>query len=308
MAHQTKQTGSAIVVALFVVALVAIAATAMLTRIQQDMRRTELLLNSNQAYLYAQGSIAWAIDQLINDLKSQQPNQIVDKIPIKSSKNTIENATVESTIYDAQGFFNINNLTDASNREGFARLIKTVAPKMNQDDIQKITLATITWITAGGSTSADDYYSKQNPPYRSPHRLMASLSELRLVQGMTSELFTQLAPYIIALPETTQININNAPAPILMSLSPTLTLASAKTIEMTRQEAPFATIQSFLKTDVVKNNPFPDNKITTISNYFLVKTQVSIGEQNTILYTLMRRELKNSQPIVTILWQSKGTL
>lgn len=43
--------GSAIVMALFVVAFVAIATTAMLTRLQQDIKRTAALLKANQAYL-----------------------------------------------------------------------------------------------------------------------------------------------------------------------------------------------------------------------------------------------------------------
>ena len=117
MIHKIKQTGSAIVVALFVVALVVISATAMLTRIQQDTRRAQLLLNANQAYFYAQGSIAWAKDQLTNDLKNQQPQQIIDKTPIVSPAKKEESATIESTIYDAQGFFNLNNLSDTNYKD-----------------------------------------------------------------------------------------------------------------------------------------------------------------------------------------------
>lgn len=307
MLYKTKQNGSAIVVALFVVALVTIAATAMLTRIQQDIRREELYLNANQAYNYAQGSVYWAMDQLGNNLKAQQPNRLTDQLPIQSPENKIDHATVQSTIYDAQGLFNINNLNDANYRENFARLIKVLAPKLSDNDVNKITLGIITWITPGqGQTSFDDIYKKQNPPYHSPHHAMANMSEFRLIQGVTPELFAQLEPYIIALPIATHININTAPVPVLMSLAPTLTLDSAKNIEIARQSSPFVDTKSFLNYDVVKNNPFPEDKITTISNYFLVKTQVTIGDHTTILYTLLQRELKNSQPTVTIVWQSKA--
>lgn len=308
MAQKYKQQGSAIVVALFVVALVAAASVAMLTRLQQDTRRAELFLNSTKAYFYAQGSIAWAMDQLINNAK-QQSQQVTDKTPIKSPISKVDNVTIESTIYDAQGFFNINNLADISYRDTFARLIKAVMPKMNNQDIQNITLATITWISTNGAQSAfDEYYAKLTPPYRTPHRLMTSASELRLVKGMTAELFNQLAPYIIALPTPTTININNAAPPVLMSLSPTLNQESAIAIAKFCQKTPFPTTQSFLNFDIVKNNPFTENQITTKSAYFLIKTQVSIGDQSTILYTLVQRDIKDSQPNITILWQSKGTL
>lgn len=310
MAHKNKHSGSAIVVALFIVALVAIAATAMMTRMQQDVRRTELILNATQANLYAEGSIDWAVDQLINDWKLQQQQQIIDKTPIKSPTKKMGNATIDSIIYDAQGYFNLNNLTDTNNREAFSRLIKTVMPKMSQNDIQNITLAIASWINSSGTANQfDDYYTKQTPSYHSSHRLMTSISELRLIKDITPSLYAALAPYVIALPATsTTININNAAAPVLMSLSPTLTIASAKALTQMTQQTPFATTQNFLASDIVKNNPFPENKIATISQYFLVKTNVNIGDQYIILYTLMQRDAKNSQATVTILWQSKGTL
>jgi general secretion pathway protein K len=180
---------------------------------------------------------------------------------------------------------------------------------MSTQDIQNITLATIAWLTPNAASGTyDEYYAKLNPPYRAAHHLMMSMSELRLVKGMTAEIFSQLSPYIIALPMTTAINVNNAAAPVLMSISPTLTPESANNIAKRCQQAPFVKNQDFLNFDIVKNNPFPDNKITTKSSYFLIKTQVTIGEQNTILYTLVQRDLKNSQPHVTLLWQSKGTL
>jgi general secretion pathway protein K len=309
LAYKNKQTGSAIVVALFIVALVVIAATAMLTRMQQDIRRTELLLNATQASLYAQGSIDWAVDQQINDWKLQQQQQIIDKTPIQAPLKKMSNATIEATIYDAQGLFNVNNLTDTSYRDVFLRLIKILVPKISNNDAQTITQGISTWIATGNTTNQfDEYYSKQTPPYHSPHRLMTSISEMRLIKGMSPALYSALLPYMIALPATTTININNTTAPVLMSLSPTLTIIGAKSLAQMTQQTPFATTQHFLANDIVKNNPFPENKITTISNYFLVKTQVNIGDQHIILYTLMQRDVKNSQAIVTILWQSKGTL
>jgi general secretion pathway protein K len=316
MFSQTKNTtrhkhqdGSAIIVALFVVALVAAIAVAMMTRIQQDTRRTELLLNSNQAYLYAQGSIIWATDQLINDWKQQKPQQLIDKTPIKSQTQTINNASVESTIYDAQGLFNLNNLADKTYQVNFSQLLKAIMPSLKPEDIQNITLATVDWVSSNAkSETFNEYYAKLTPPYHSPRHIMTSLSELRLVKGVTAELFTKLSPYIIALPTTTPISVNNAPAPVLMSLSPTLNLESAKSIEKYCVQNPFTTLQSFQNFDIVKNNSIQNDKTTITSTYFLVKTTVTIGDQSTILYTLLQREIKNSKPTVATLWQSKGTL
>ena len=111
--NPTKQRGAAIIVALFVVALAVIAATMMIEQLRTDIRRTELIINTNKANLYAQGSITWAIDQLNNNWSQQKPGQIIDKTPIKSPIDTQENATISSIIYDAQGYFNLNNATDS---------------------------------------------------------------------------------------------------------------------------------------------------------------------------------------------------
>jgi general secretion pathway protein K len=313
---QKRIKGTAIVVALFVVALVTAAAVAMMTRLQQDMHRTDLEIHADQAYFYAQGSLAWAFDQLINDWKNQQPNQIIDKTPIQSPTNTVNQYSIKSTILDAQGFFNLNNLSTVSDnndpkidpKQDFSQLIKAVVPDISVDAAKNISVAVADWISVTSPKKFDADYAKLSPPYRAPHRLMASVSELRLVKGMTAALYEKLSPYIIALPVATSININNAAVPVIRSLSPTLSAEAANAIFAQRQKTPFTSIDGFKNFDVVKNNPVDDKKITVLSSYFLIKTIVTIGEQTTILYTLVERTINNSQPAINIIWQTKGTL
>jgi general secretion pathway protein K len=223
--------------------------------------------------------------------------------------NRDDNAIIFSTIFDAQGRFNLNNLGDSAAQVGFIRLMQSAVPRTSPETARDLAIAVAHWITPGAlNNNLDDYYLKSDPPYRAPHRPMVSVSEFRLLKGVTPELFAALAPYITVLPEGTPVNINNAPAPVLMSLSPTLTLPAAATIVAQRSQAPFPNTQSFLQFDVVKNNPIPENQVTVLSNYFLVKTNVKVTQQEILLYTLLKRMGKNDQPFTTILWQSKGTL
>ena len=305
----TKQRGAAIIVALFVVALVAASATIMIERLRTDIRRTELIMNANTAYLYAQGSIAWAIDQLTNDFKLQQPNKVVDKTPIQSPVDNQHGAEISSIIYDAQGYFNINNLSDNQYQTNFTRLIQLVSPETDANTAQIITAGIIDWISPTARNPAfDEYYLKFNPSYRAPHRLMASPSELSLVKGVTPALFQKLSPYLIALPSATPINVNNAAQPVLMSLSMTMSADAAKALAARCKQNPFPSPQEFMNFDIVKNNPIDANKITTLSNYFLVETSVTLGKQKLILYTLLERTVKDKQATIAVLWQSKGTL
>jgi general secretion pathway protein K len=303
-----KQRGAAIIVALFVTSLVAIAAIAMIERLRLNTRSTELIIHNIQNNNIAQGSIAWAMEQLHNDLQQPRPNQVVDRTPLRSPLNREENAIIATTIFDAQGRFNLNNLNSPSAQEDFVRLIRVAHPKTDILTARAITSATQNWLAGGANNALDDYYLKSNPPYRAPHRPMVSVSEFRLIKGVTADLFAAMAPFITVLPEATPININNAAPPVIMCLSPTMTLAAAKAVAARAKQAPFTSTQEFLQFDVVKNNPIPENKITVLSNYFLVKSRVTVSQQDTLLYTLLQRTVKNNQPTEVVLWQSKGTL
>jgi general secretion pathway protein K len=305
----SAQKGTAIIVALFVMSIVAAASVAMIVRLHIDIRRTELLLNADRAYLYAQGSIAWAQETLMNDIKQQKPKQPVDATPITSKTDNQDGFQIQSTIYDAQGFFNLNNLNSNDNLNDFVLLLKAIEPELSPAAAKPIATAIHDWVVpASKDSTADTFYTTSNPPYSPTHALMASSSELRLVKGMTAALYTKLLPYIIALPEATVININNAPIPLLMSLNADITPASAKAIEQCRKQTPFTEPTPLQNCDVIKNNPLDPKKITFVSNYFLVKTSVKVGQQQTILYTLLKRTVEKSKPAITVLWQTKGTL
>ncbi len=305
-----SQRGSAIIIALFIMSLVAAIAVAMLSRLNTDIQRTHLLLNTDRANLIAQGSVAWAIDLLIVNWKTQRPNQLVDHMPIHSKTDTIEEYKIDSTLYDAQSFLNLNNLSVTDNQMSFLNLLKAVDPKIDSVVATDIALATHDWVSQPDAKTQgfDNDYLQKNPSYRAPHHFMASASEIRLVKGMSASLFSKLSPYIIALPVITKINIASAEAAVLMSLSPTLTAEGVKTIIAHRKESPFNTTQQFLEFDVIKNNPVPADKITTLSAYFLLQTNVRVGQQNLMLYTLLVRNIKDNQPNVIVLWQTKGTL
>lgn len=302
-----KQQGVVIVLALFIVALVATLSYVMMSRLERDTRRTSLLLRDTQAELYAQGSIAWAMEQLRANLANQKPNVPVDKMPIKSPVDTANGYKISSTIYDMQARFNLNNLGALDAQGDFKRLIQMVAPKFTEQQAQEIALAAADWITPGQQQNEyNKYYMSLSPPYRAAHRPMESASELQLVKGMTPALFTALQPYITALPATTQVNLNTAQAPVLACLTPGMTVETGKEIERVREQTPMASTQAFLNLDLVKNHNIPAEKITALSNYFLVETNVAIENQNILLYTLLERTGNDTKGTVTIIWQSKG--
>jgi len=55
-------------------------------------------------------------------------------------------------------------------------------------------------------------------PYRAANLLMQSVDELRLVRGFTPEIVEKLRPWITALPQPTEINVNTASKDVLGAL------------------------------------------------------------------------------------------
>ncbi len=304
----SSQRGSAIIIALFVMSLAAAAATVMLARARVDVQRTMLIQNADQATLYAQGALLWAIDQLKNDVLQKKPNQLIDKLPMTAKTDHINGFQIDCSIEDMQGLLNINNVKDADYQKNFLRLLHMLLPQVSLADLMHIVVATHDWIAPGTTGDLENYYTKLNPPYRAPHLPMMSVSEWRLVKGVTPEIFSKVAPYLTALPEATPINVNTAPVLVFSSLNPSFTKAALMALETKRKQTPFLTPNDFLNFDVVKNNPVSANQITVESSYFLVKTSVKVGHQETVLYTLLLRAMKDSKPDVTQLWQTKGTL
>lgn len=302
-----RQKGVVIVVALFIVALVATMAYTMMARLSRDTYRTSLILRNAQAELYAQGSIEWAKDQLRNDWERQKANRVIDPVPIKSPKEAVNGYTISSVIYDMQARFNLNNMIDPKAHDDFKRLLQVVDPAITEEKASELIIAIYDWIKPPASQNEySKYYLQLKTPYRSAGKFMFSVSELQLVKGMTPALYQALKPYIIALPVQTPINVQTAPAPVLVALSKEMSLQTANAILKIREHTPFVSPQIFLNLDVIKNHPVPAEKITTASGYFLVETEIAIDAQRLVLYTLLERALNQSKPHVSILWQSKG--
>ncbi|MFZ2315920.1 MAG: type II secretion system minor pseudopilin GspK [Gammaproteobacteria bacterium] len=304
---RSSQEGVVIVVALFIVALVATMSYVMMARLERDTRRTTLLVRDTQAALYAQGSIAWAMDQLRDDWVKKKPNQLVDNTPIQSPENEANGYRIKSTIYDMQGRFNLNNLTDEKGQQRFKRLLKIVDTALTPDQIDNIQRAATDWILPGANQNQyGRYYTELPQPYRAAHRPMLSASELRLVKGVDAKLFNALQPYIAALPENTQVNVQSASPIILMMLSDNMDLSAAKGVELLRSTTPFISTEAFLNLDIVKNHQVKSDQITVTSRYFLVETEVAVENQRTVLYTLLKRMEQGKDASILILWQSKG--
>lgn len=300
-----KSRGAALISALFVTAIAAMLATAMAVNQRLLISQSELMVTSNQAYLDLQGIQDWAIAEITAYTKKvrQKQKAIINK---KFGPMKFNDAKLTGIIIDEQGRFNINSLAKSANQPQFVELIQAVDHRVSKDQAFSLAKAVTEWLTKGGD---DDYYFQQSPPYRAAHRQMIMVSELRAVQGFNAKLYSELHPYLTAIPlkdKLVPININTASAEVIATLLPKFNLEQAKVIVSCRQQyGGFINLNNFnnvcLKPLGLKNL----KNVSTSSNYFILQSQANLNHQQIILTSFLVTAIDKKDKInVRIAWQS----
>lgn len=308
-----KKLGSALITALFIVTIIAIIVTSMMTKLRMDIHHANITINSDKLYLASEVITYWAIDQI---KQSHKPFKAIDNkgkilsFPTKY-RNIYPEVTTEGAVYDLQAKFNLNNLIDETYKPIFYQLIGEIDQDINKQKRLKIVEATTNWVSESSliQTRHDEWldkYLKLNPPYLPAYQKMQSASELRTVYGINAKIFNSLQPYITALPETLPININTASSYLLYSLSmdpqqkiidKILNLRKNKTIHNIAEVAPLL--------NIAKISP---NKLCVKSNYYLIVSKTQTKDLTHISYTTIKTISNNNNGInVDIIKQSFNT-
>lgn len=217
-----QQQGVALLTILLMAALASVLLTDMLSRHELNIAQTRHTLHQQEGQANAMGVEAWLRHLLTRDLVED------DRIPPADGLQDLWSnpdfpfelpgeAVVSIQVQDLEGLFNLNTLAnDAAAQDRFRRLLLSL-----QLDPGLVELVR-DWISRNATeTVSQSIYLARDPPYRAPGQPMASITELRLLQGMEQDGFERLAPYVTVLPETVNgININTAPPPVLAMLAP----------------------------------------------------------------------------------------
>lgn len=318
MKRQIQQKASALLMALFITAVAAILATAVIYKFRILVHLASLNNTTNQSYLYLVG----LIDQAENDVNlyanswAQSPSADSQNltVPKRIGPQNFENVTLQATVIDAQSLFNINNLASANNQARFINLLHYVLPKMSQEQDMNLTQYITDWLAPGNAT--DNIYARFDPPYRAAHRPMQNISELRLIAGITPEIFSALAPYIVALPsgndqdvQTTAININTATPAVLLTLSPDMDIEKAQSLyECRRGHGVFFSTDDYNRVCAAPLGISELSGITTHSDYFLVRSSATSRTQQVLLNALVgtQQDDNSKQLYAYTVWQMSG--
>lgn len=328
MSLGASQRGVALVTALVIVTLAATAAALLANHGQYQIRRSANLFNADQARLYVLGAEAWAMRVLAQDLRDSRMDSLDEDWATVLPPIEIPGGAVTGYIVDLQGGLNVNNLVvdgkaDPLSLERAGRLLAYVGlpPETTQ--------ALVDWIDPdilplGAHGAEDDLYLSLERPYRAANQPMVSISELRLVRGITPEAYAalvlppppeegespdlRLRPLMVALPAHTPVNVNTAPLPVLQALG--LPEDNARQVAEAREEAPFESVEAFLQFPAVADTDLArkaDQKgdLAVSSEYFMLVAEARVDRARAPLISVLHREQNGMMHVVM---RSRGTL
>ena len=293
-----KQRGVALITAMLIVALVAIIGAGMLSQMNLALHRSGNIWQSEQAWWYAVGIENWLGKLLRQDAQYTEVDSLDERWAEPVDYLPLDGGALQGRVVDLQGRFNLNNL-GTGNAEAamaqFQRLIELVA---DTDTVTARTIAASTrdWVDADINPTRpdgaeDNHYLGLTPAYRAGNTFMISPSELRLIKGVTDEIYTALAPYISALPESTPINVNTAPAPVLATLAPNLPPTTGESLIEARSEEPWTSVDAFLQESALAGtgDTLGADRLSVTTGYFLARGQITVDRAQVQFFAVLER-------------------
>jgi len=279
------ENGVALLSVMLIVAIVAALATQMHWDQKIATRRMQNQLIHEQAIQFAFGAENWAREILLEDLRGSDSNsdnlqedwaQALPALPVNGGQ-------LQGRIQDLQGRFNLNNLIDINGRiapesvEQFQRILQNL--ELNTD----LALAIADWIDSdtypefpGGGE--DESYGSLNSPYRTANHYLSDVSEIFSIKGMDRPTVERLLPYVAALPIGTPINVNTAPAEVLVALSDKITPSIAEQIIEQRALSAFEDPTDFRNAANLQNEDINLTALSFTSSYFIVETEIQLAD------------------------------
>ncbi|MGA8707927.1 MAG: type II secretion system minor pseudopilin GspK [Steroidobacteraceae bacterium] len=305
------QRGVALLVAIILVAIAAVLATAIAFASAMSARRASTVFGADQSLLAAEGAEAMAAYLLTAGGTSSQ-SQVSLNQPWAQSYGPMQllpGVTLEfAQLEDQQGKFNINDLVSngTTNRAAVAQFQQLLTLLGIET---KWAWLIADWIDADNEPNfpdgaEDSVYLSQTPPYRPPNLPVTSISELLALPGFGRDRYNRLLPYIAALPPGTTINVCTAPGPVLDALSGKTEYSNIppqQLLAQRQQEGCFPSLTAFQSSVSTQGTGTTSGTGTSAnagsavgtsatSQYFRLRSVITIGTARFSLYSLLDLE------------------
>ncbi len=285
--------GAAVVLAMLLAALAAAVAVSVFADQQRWSHTVLHRRDQAQAQALALAGVQWARQILYDDRRSTGAvDHLGEPWAVTLPPIPLENGEIRGAIADAQARLNVNALGDTGT---LATLARTRLERLfAQRGVPLATLDAIAdWIDADDAArpagAEDGYYSAQNPPSLAANAPIVRSVELADVRGVTANAVSALAPFIIALPSATAVNVNTAPPEVLATIVEGASGAAIAALVSNRTQKPYTTVAEFrarLPQGVRLAN---EEALAVASDYFIVTIEARQGDTLARARALLRR-------------------
>ena len=208
-----RQRGVALLMVLFILALMMILASAMTERTAVMYQHTAVTLENLQARWYALAAENMAAALLQRDaLDSPSQTNLAQTWAQEGRRFTLDDGEIRATIRDGHACFNLNAINHRADEAGdgtpyptdvFVRLLALLGePPLRAS---QIAAALGDWTDSDGQPrlngAEDEVYMAQTPGYLAANQPMQDVSELRLLAGMDAALYQRLLPFVCVQPD-----------------------------------------------------------------------------------------------------------
>ena len=302
-----RQQGVAIITALLIVTLAATVSITISTRLQLDVRRTSNMIAQDQAGFYLFAAEEWSQRILRQDKKDSSIDDLNEDWATELPPLPVTGGSIQGALTDLHRCININSLMEGNTINATTQ-VRLQQLFKNQEISDNLTQPIGDWIdtdldTTNPNGAEDGYYLNLETPYRTANTTLQSLSEMRLIKGFEdSETYLSIKEHLcafIANSNDITINVNTAGSEVLKSLSAGMTDELVEDIVDRRDEEPFNDIKEF--TSFAKLNTIikDTTKLSTSSDYFLLRTQAIIGQANKVMYSIIYRDKEGKTAIIS---------
>lgn len=306
---QNQERGSATVTALIVVGVTAVILAGLMWRQQIQIRSLENARDLVQAQWLQRAAVDFARLVLVEDQRTSQYDHLGESwaLPLADGKvadflknsdvpDEIAAVTLRGQLTDAQSQFNLSNLWDKDFRsinsagvQEYGRLLEAVGLDRG-----------LAQMTAQGVLQAD------MPLY--------DLEGLLRLPAYNPMILEQIRPFVSILPILTTVNVNTAPAEVLMAAISGLSRSAASNLVQQRSTSPLKTLDeltALLNNIGVGQSVTIDSSLIDIrSQFWLARSEIRLGRGIFIGSALIQRSQAPlpSGNFTKVVWSRTGKM
>lgn len=272
-APNRHQQGVALLMALLLVAVVTVLASAILWRVDIWVTQVKVLRDARQSHRLVMGGVDWARSVLYERQRQRvRKDHLSEAWATRVPPIPVAGGEISGQMFDEQAKFNMAWLLagDPYAWQQYERLLRALE---------------LPPALAGSLRSA--LSGKVNERVR-----YMGTASLEAVPGYTREVIEKLGPYITLLPKTnSKLNVNTAPLELIYAIVPGLSFEQAKAIFDRRAEAAFEYTPDFytLLSDEVRDT-FRTDSISVGSDFFKVEVHATFEQGRASGVALLRRK------------------